>query len=61
MFTEFTMAGTQAFSEYFGFTQEEVNDLYQRYLKNCSIPQITPEGLKFWYNGYHTVFAGARL
>lgn len=54
MFTEFTMAGTQAFSEYFGFTQEEVNDLYQRYLKNCSIPQITPEGLKFWYNGYHT-------
>ena len=54
MFTEFTMAGTQAFSVYFGFTQEEVNDLYQRYLKNCSIPQITPEGLKLWYNGYHT-------
>ena len=54
MFTEFTMAGTQAFSVYFGFTQEEVDDLYQRYLKNCSIPQITPEGLKLWYNGYHT-------
>ena len=38
MFTEFTMAGTQAFSEYFGFTQEEVNDLYQRYLKKLQYP-----------------------
>lgn len=54
MFTEFTMAKSQAFSEYFGFTQKEADDLYQKYLKNCSAPQITPQGLKMWYNGYHT-------
>ncbi len=54
MFTEFTMAKSQAFSEYFGFTQKEVDDLYQKYLENCHNPQITPEGLKEWYNGYRT-------
>lgn len=54
MFAEFTMAKSLAFSDYFGFTESEVIDLYQRYLKNSQIPSITHEGLKLWYNGYHT-------
>lgn len=60
MFTEFTMARSLAFSDYFGFIQSEVDDLYQRYLKNCVNPHITREGLQEWYNGYHTA-SGERV
>lgn len=60
MFTEFTMAKSMVFSDYFGFVQKEVDDLYQKYLKNCSEPSITREGLRQWYNGYHTA-SGERV
>lgn len=54
MFVEFTMAKNTAFSDFFGFTEAEVAEIYARYLKNCCEPIITREGLKIWYNGYHT-------
>ena len=54
MFAEFTMAKTPAFSEYFGFTESEVDDLYQRYTKNCKKPELSREGLRTWYDGYYT-------
>ena len=34
MFAEYTMAGEERFSEYFGFTEREVDALYERYRKN---------------------------
>lgn len=60
MFTEFTMTKNPAFSDYFGFTEIEVAELYGRYIRNCPEPSVTLEGLKTWYNGYYTA-AGERL
>jgi len=60
MFVEFTMAKSPAFSNYFGFTEAEVSQLYERYLKTCEGPRITMEGLRTWYNGYHTA-SGERV
>lgn len=55
MFCEYTMATEEKFSEYFGFTDNEVDDLYDRYL-NMDIPEhhVKREGLRDWYDGYHT-------
>ena len=60
MFVEFTMAKSPAFSDYFGFTEAEVSNLHGRYLNICETPEITQEGLRTWYNGYHTA-AGERV
>ena len=60
MFTEFTMAKSPAFSDYFGFTEHDVDDLYQRYLTLTPTPSIEREGLKTWYNGYCTA-SGERV
>ena len=55
MFAEFTMTTEQRFSEYFGFTDEEVDVLYLRYIENCaSTKMVTREDLREWYDGYHT-------
>ena len=54
MFVEFTMATTPAFSSYFGFTQSEVDTLYEKYRKLCDTPVISRDGLKTWYDGYQT-------
>lgn len=61
MFAEFTMAAEERFSEYFGFTEKEVDVLYECYENlNTGTKQITREGLRYWYNGYHTK-SGERL
>lgn len=60
MFTEYTMATEEKFSQYFGFTEEETNGLFQVYLSSTEKPQLTREGLKDWYDGYYTK-SGNRL
>ena len=61
MFSEFTLATEERFSEYFGFTEEEVDTLFARYQKkNEKSTHVTREGLKKWYDGYHTK-TGERL
>ena len=61
MFSEFTMASEEKFSEYFGFTEAEVDLLYERYQRqDLKQKQVTREGLKDWYDGYHTK-SGERL
>lgn len=55
MFAEFTMTGEQRFSEYFGFTDAEVDLLYERFLKDhTSERQVSRADLRTWYDGYHT-------
>ena len=55
MFAEFTMTTEQRFSEYFGFTDEEVDVLYLRYIENCaSTKMVTRDDLREWDDGYHT-------
>lgn len=54
MFLEYTMVSESKFSDAFGFTDAEVNLLYERYLGNTPNPQISRAGLEEWYDGYHT-------
>ncbi len=61
MFLEYTIASEEKFSGYFGFTEQEVDGLFERYKNNCKKDRhITREGLKIWYDGYHTK-SGQRL
>ena len=60
MFLEYNMATRVRFSEYFGFTEGEVDRLYQCYLEQTKKPQITRANLREWYDGYHTA-SGERL
>lgn len=60
MFFEYSMASRVKFSEYFGFTDEEVDGLFQRYLQIEKEPRVTREGLALWYDGYQTA-GGKRL
>ncbi len=51
-FAEFNMANSDMYSEYFGFTDGEVDELYQRYLNNCASPAFSRQDLADWYDGY---------
>lgn len=60
MFFEFSMATKEKYSEYFGFTDEEVDSLYERYRKIEDDPKVTRDGLRLWYDGYQTM-SGKRM
>lgn len=60
MFVEYDMTVMERFSSYFGFTEEEVNQLFGIYLNTTKTPKITKEDLRIWYDGYHTA-SGERL
>lgn len=60
MFMEFKMTSMAMFGEYFGFTDKEVDTLYEKYLHLCKDPQVSREGLREWYDGYFTA-SGRRL
>lgn len=60
MFAEYTMASEELYSDYFGFVDAEVDELYARYLKKQPAPLVTRKGIKDWYDGYHTK-AGERV
>ncbi|MDR2752073.1 MAG: AAA family ATPase [Clostridiales bacterium] len=52
MFSEYTFASSK-FSEYFGFSESEVDDLFKCYMAKTTKPKkVTREGLKNWYSGY---------
>ena len=56
MFFEYNMAKSLRYNDYFGFTQTEVNMLFERYIALCQSngvnQRITLEGMSKWYNGY---------
>lgn len=68
MFCEYTMVTEEKYSAYFGFTEAEVDDLFERYLeekRRTAHPagrmdaskdsvRITRDGLRTWYDGYQT-------
>ena len=57
MFMEYTMISEEKFSDAFGFTDSETDELYRRYEKNTKHKNVSREGLRIWYNGYH-IFRG---
>jgi hypothetical protein len=54
MFLEYTMGLEQMYSEYFGFLEPEMDQLFAKYLLLQENPKVTRNGLRLWYNGYHT-------
>lgn len=60
MFLEYTMAAEKKYCEYFGFTEAETDRLYAEYLNITKDARVTREGLRIWYDGYHTAL-GERL
>lgn len=60
MFMEYDMSAESRFSTYFGFTDTEIDMIYQRYLTHTAHPAVTRDGLREWYDGYY-VFSGERL
>lgn len=54
MFIEYTMATEEKFSDAFGFTDSEVDELFKRYQRNTQKQNLTREDLRIWYDGYHT-------
>lgn len=54
MFLEYTMVSEEKYSDYFGFTEAEVDDLFSRFLCRTDTPKVTRDGLREWYDGYHT-------
>lgn len=61
MFAEYQMTTMERFSEYFGFTEQEVDRLYEVYTHkkeemDQGRPQhnVTRADLREWYDGYHT-------
>lgn len=54
MFLEYDIATSERFSEYFGFLDSEVDNLYNIYKQNINNPKIDRKDLRLWYNGYHT-------
>ena len=53
-FAEYNMATMVMYSDVFGFTDIEVDALFAKYLQTTDRPQVTREGLRVWYDGYHT-------
>ncbi len=60
MFAEYDMTSSEKFSEYFGFSDAEVDDLYKAYQRKESITKFSREELRIWYDGYYAA-AGCRL
>lgn len=54
MFLEYTMSSKEKYSEYFGFTEEEVDFLFAKYQEKNGEQKVSREGLRFWYDGYQT-------
>ncbi len=58
MFMEYTMASESKFGNVFGFSDKEVDMLYERYCENNAGKEetlnVTREGLREWYDGYFT-------
>ncbi|MDE6913690.1 MAG: ATP-binding protein [Lachnospiraceae bacterium] len=60
MFAEYDMATKVKFSEYFGFSEAEVDRLYDIYQNKTTNQKITRADLRVWYDGYYTA-SGERL
>ena len=60
MFVEYDMTVMERFSGCFGFVEEEVDSLFEIYLRTTKKPKVVREDLRMWYDGYYTA-SGERL
>lgn len=54
MFCEYTMVNEEKYSEFFGFTESEADGIFAKYQELNEERNVTREGLRMWYDGYHT-------
>ena len=54
MFCEYTMVNEEKYSEFFGFTESETDSIFAKYQELNEEQNVTREGLRIWYDGYHT-------
>lgn len=54
MFVEYNMATAERFSQYFGFSDSEVDRLYGIYQQSTEEPRFTRDDLRIWYDGYYS-------
>lgn len=54
MFVEYSMSSSERFSQYFGFSDSEVDRLYSIYQQTAEKIHFTRNDLRLWYDGYHT-------
>lgn len=54
MFLEYNMATAKRFSEYFGFSDSEVDRLYSIYQQTTESIKLSRDDLRIWYDGYYT-------
>lgn len=60
MFVEYDMTVMERFCNYFGFTEGEVDRLFNVYLETTKNVKISRKELQIWYDGYYTA-SGERL
>ncbi|MCM1135440.1 MAG: ATP-binding protein [Clostridium sp.] len=60
MFVEYDMITSEKFCEYFGFSDVEVDALYEIYRRETAEPGFSRDELKVWYDGYYTA-KGVRI
>lgn len=53
-FVEYDMTSSKKFSGYFGFSDTEVDRLYEIYQKETAVSKFSREELRIWYDGYYT-------
>lgn len=54
MFTDFSLLTQTTYSLHFGFTEEEVDELYERNIEKKKL-NFSREDLRYWYDGYETI------
>lgn len=54
MFVDMSLVNQTKFSRYFGFTEEEVDELYEKNKEKIEL-SFSRDDLRFWYDGYETV------
>ncbi|MBQ8232266.1 MAG: AAA family ATPase [Lachnospiraceae bacterium] len=54
MFCEYTMVNEEKYSEFFGFTESETDSIFAKYQELNEEQNVTRDGLRIWYDGYHT-------
>lgn len=53
MFLDYSLTTQERYSSYFGFTENEVDDLFIKYQKSHTTA-FSREDLRYWYDGYTT-------
>lgn len=60
MFIEYNISASERFSNYFGFSNSEVDRLYTIYQRTAKTVNFTRDDLRLWYDGYYTA-AGEQM